>query len=320
MMGPDRARVLEGVEIVLVSLGSLMVGEKVCIVTDDRTHTVGDLFRQRAEDEGAQPFHHNIEPLVMHGQEPPREVARCMKDSDLIIGLTTRSMAHTRARKESSERGARYLSLPEYSMELLAHSALRVDFRRSAAAADVLASRFTRAGRIRIRTEAGTDITLHADGRTGNFCPGYVTAQHLLGSPPDIESNIAPLEDSSEGVVVVDGSIPCAGLGKLTSPISLRIEEGMISSIEGDPAIVRRLEELFGFYGEKARVLAEFGVGFNEGAKVCGNMLLDEGAYGTFHLGFGSNHTIGGANDVGFHLDCVFYGGTIQLDGETIAL
>lgn len=122
MMGPDRARVLEGVEIVLVSLGSLMVGEKVCIVTDDRTHTVGDLFRQRAEDEGAQPFHHNIEPLVMHGQEPPREVARCMKDSDLIIGLTTRSMAHTRARKESSERGARYLSLPEYSMELLAHS------------------------------------------------------------------------------------------------------------------------------------------------------------------------------------------------------
>jgi leucyl aminopeptidase (aminopeptidase T) len=78
---------------------------------------------------------------------------------------------------------------------------------------------------------------------------------------------------------------------------------------------VKELEALFEKYGKKARVLAEFGIGFNEAAELCGNMLMDEGCYGTFHFGFGSNSTVGGKNVVGFHLDFVFYGNEFEIDG-----
>ena len=83
-----------------------------------------------------------------------------------------------------------------------------------------------------------------------------------LGSPPDVESNISPLETGSEGVVVVDGSIPYPGIGLLASPVVLFVEDGKITRFDGDRAVVERLESLFrGIGSTKAYVLAECGVG-----------------------------------------------------------
>jgi leucyl aminopeptidase (aminopeptidase T) len=79
------------------------------------------------------------------------------------------------------------------------------------------------------------------------------------------------------------------------------------------------LERLFKTAGsDKALVLAECGVGLNEKAKLTGTMLTDEGAYGTMHFGFGSNATVGGVNDVAFHLDFVFRSPTLTVDGKTV--
>ncbi len=110
------------------------------------------------------------------------------------------------------------------------------------------------------------------------------------------------------------------GLGKLDSPIKLIIKKGSINSIEGDARCCEILESLFERYGERARVLAEFGVGFNEKAKLCGNMLIDEGCFGTFHFGFGSNSTVGGKNEVNFHLDFIFYAEEAFLDDRRIKI
>ena len=68
----------------------------------------------------------------------------------------------------------------------------------------------------------------------------------------------------------------------------------------------------------KRRVLAEFGIGLNPLAKLTGIMLTDEGALGTIHLGFGSNSTVGGANEVDFHLDFVIKNPTVILDKNII--
>jgi leucyl aminopeptidase (aminopeptidase T) len=43
-------------------------------------------------------------------------------------------------------------------------------------------------------------------------------------------------------------------------------------------------------------------------------MLEDEGCAGTIHLGFGSNATIGGRNDVAFHLDFVMRRPSVWID------
>jgi leucyl aminopeptidase (aminopeptidase T) len=241
-----------------------------------------------------------------------------MSASDLILGVTSKSMAHTKARVNACDRGARYLSLPEYDLELLRHPALRIDFVACAARARRVADILTRASSIRVVSPGGTDIMLDARGRTANFCPGYVDHDHKLGSPPDIESNVSPVEDGSHGVVVVDGSIAYPGFGRLHDPVRLTVEGGRIVRWDGEPARVAQLEALFAPYPPNAKVLAEFGIGFNPEAKLCGNMLMDEGCYGAFHFGFGSNATVGGKNAVPFHVDFVFYASEFYADGELV--
>ena len=47
-------------------------------------------------------------------------------------------------------------------------------------------------------------------------------------------------------------------------------------------------------------------------------MLTDEGASGTMHFGFGSNITVGGLNDVPFHLDFVLKNPSIFVDNNLV--
>lgn len=66
------------------------------------------------------------------------------------------------------------------------------------------------------------------------------------------------------------------------------------------------------------RLLAEFGIGTNPSARVIGNILEDEKAYGTIHVAFGSNNTFGGTIEAGVHLDCVTLKPTVLFDQELI--
>lgn len=316
-MSPDVSReMVEGARIVLLKLGSAVRGERVCIVSDETTRDVGQLLQTVALEEGLESRHFSIPALKVHGQEPAGEVATAMIASNLTLGVTQRSMAHTRARQDLCNAGGRYLSLPEYSLEMLCHPTLRIDYRQSAERARFFSERLTRAATIRVQTPAGTDMELKARDRVGNFCPGYVEKDYRLGSPPDIEANVSPEEDESNGVVVVDGSIPYTGFGRLSAPIRLTVKRGRIANMEGPVEYVRALETLFESYDAKARVLGEFGIGFNPAAKLCGNMLIDEGCYGTFHFGFGSNSTVGGKNQVSFHLDFIFFASEVTIDGQ----
>lgn len=308
------------IENMLFNLGSLGVSEILCIITDYETKDLGELFLAVAKNHGIKSNHYTIKPLNMHGEEPPSNVSNAMKESDLIVGLTKLSMAHTNARRIASEGGNRYLSLPDYSLNLLLHPALMVDFRQLGKKAKAMSEKLSKGKKLKIMTVAGTNITLDISGRKGNFAPGYVNKNILLGSPPDIEANVCPIENKSNGTVVVDGSIPLPGIGKLTTPITLEIENGKIISIKGNQSLVQKLDSYFDKYGENAKILGECGIGFNDKADLSGNMLLDEGCYGTIHFGFGSNISLGGLNSINFHLDFVFYAKELILDNECILI
>lgn len=309
----------EGARHLVRHCGGLVAGENVVIVSDPQTNAVGELLMQEAQAAGGNVTWLEAPLFAMHGQEPSAEIAQSMLRANLILGVTSKSMAHTGARRAACNAGARYLSLPEYSLELLADPALMIDYLKAGAVAKTVADIFTNGRSARITTALGTDITLHFEGRIGNCCPGYVTRPGELGSPPDIEANVSPIETNSNGVVVVDGSIPYPGLGLLEQPIRLQVVDGRIVDIAGDESIVRKLTDLFDSADpHKTRVLAECGVGLNPLAKLSGIMLTDEGAMGTMHFGFGSNATVGGQNDVPFHLDFVFTNPSLVVDDIVI--
>jgi len=311
--------VVEGADLLLRGCGRVCRGEKVLIVFDASTRALAELLEYRAKLLTPTVTLVEIPPLNMHGQEPPLFVAEEMARADLCIGVTAKSMAHTEARRNAASRGTRYLSLPDYSLSLLASPSLRADYEGRGVIARRLADLFTTGRMIKVTSPIGTNVILRVDGRVGNCCPGYVSGPGELGSPPDIEANVSPIETSAEGVVVVDGSIAYPGFGLLPEPISFTVKGGHIDEIKGEPEMVRKLTRLFASAGSsKAYVLAECGVGLNDRAVLTGVMLTDEGAAGTMHFGFGSNYTVGGLNEVAFHVDFVFRQPSLEIDGISV--
>lgn len=299
--------------------GSLRHNEKLLILCDQTTKFFAESFYLASKKTTAHASLVEVPLAQRHGQDPPENISAMMLDADLIMCLCQFSLAHTKARIEAGKRSARFLSMPCYTWELLSDEALTVSYKELAPTCRTIADMFTVGSRVRVQTAKGTDITLRCEDRVGNYCPGFVEKAGDLGSPPDIEANVSPTEGQSNGKVTIDGSITCPELGLLKDNVEITVEDGLIVKFESNnKEYVRILDEMFGAPNSKRRVLAECGIGLNPKAQLTGSMLTDEGAVGCMHFGFGSNYTVGGQNEVDFHLDFVFRHATMTIDDKLV--
>lgn len=296
----------------------LQPGEKAIIVSDTRTRPIGELVEKAARSISSAVMHETIPPGTTHGEEPPSRIASLMRQSHVIFGMTGMSMAHTLARQEATSAGARYLSMPDYTLAMLSRPALHVDFHALTPVAEAVGRSMSQAATLTVSSAAGTNLSVQIKGRMANICPGWCNGPGTLASPPDAETNVAPLEYSACGVLVVDGSIPFPGLGVLDAPVTFEINRGRIVSGHG-----KRYADIMNVLTQdptgNSLLLAEVGVGLNPAASLCGSMLEDEGALGTVHFGFGSNHTIGGTIKASQHIDMIIKNPTLKAD-ETIVV
>ena len=141
-------------------------GEEVVVVVDNATRAIGDALRDAAAQRGAEAVLTVMDPRPRHGAEPPAAVAGALKEADVFIAPTSRSLTHTRARKAASEAGARGATLPGVTEDMLARL-MACDFetlqRRSRALADLLSD----ADEARFTCPRGSEFTLDLTGRTG---------------------------------------------------------------------------------------------------------------------------------------------------------
>jgi len=309
----------KNIDHILTHCGSLKKSESLVILCDKTTKDLGESFRGQAIKITPQAELIEMPLADKHGQEPPGNVRERMLKANLVISLCKYSLAHSKARMDAASQGARFLSMPFYSWELLNDPSVAFDFKSQAPVVNKVADAFTKGSKLNVTTRKGTDIVMDIKGRKGNYCPGFVSQAGELGSPPDIEANISPLETNSNGVLVIDGSITCSEIGLLKETVKLTIKDGSIQKIESENNdYVETLNQIFEKPGSKHRILAECGVGLNPLAKLSGVMLTDEGALGAVHFGFGSNYTVGGKNEIDFHLDFVVTKATLKIDDEFI--
>jgi len=310
-MGLEKLK--QGCQILAEHCADIKAEEKALIITNLATKQIGCLLEKVVAETTRNVKHLTISDFKIHGEEPPAIVALAMLESDVIFCLTKMSMAHTKARSAASEKGARYLSLPDYSNEILTSKALRADFRAITEPAKKLGKLLTAGNRLQISDKVGNKLECKVFGRKANIAPGWCWGPGTLASPPDAEVNVAVIEEETNGSIIINGSIPHHRLGILAQPIVLQINHGLITKISGDKAEI--VNEIFSTLGsDKTKVVAEFGIGLNPRAKLSGRMLEDEGCLGTIHLGVGSNSTIGGLNDVPFHLDFVAKDLSVKID------
>ena len=103
----------------------------------------------------------------------------------------------------------------------------------------------------------------------------------------------------------------------MEKPITIKIEKGYAVSIEGGEQ-AKQLEEMMKKVGLDAFAVGEFGMGTNYKAKLTGSILEDEKVFGTIHIAFGNNVTMGGNIKIHSHLDGLVKKPTIYFDDEMV--
>jgi leucyl aminopeptidase (aminopeptidase T) len=292
---------------------ALQPGEEVLVVCNPSTEDLGALLRINAQGEGGEATLAVISERESHAAEPPLTVAAAMLAADVVIAPTIQSLSHTEARRAASEAGVRVASMPGVTEEMLA--------RVMGADMDLLRKRGTVLGRAlgmgaeaRITCSRGSDLRLGLGDRTAIVDAGALEKKGAFGNIPCGEAFVAPVEGTTTGTLVVDGSI--AAIGKLDEPVELTVEAGHLKAAEG--AAGEQLMELLTEHGPDGTNVAELGIGTNEQAVVTGNILEDEKILGSAHVAFGASAAIGGTVQVPVHLDCVVLEPTVEVDGAAI--
>ncbi len=284
--------------------------EKVVIVTDKFCRTVGyslwNALRKITD-----PIIIEIAPRNIHGDEPPQLVAEILKQGDVFIIPTSRSLTHTSARINANRLGARGATMPGITVELMERS-LNANYGKIARQTIKLANLLTKAKKAFIKTQTGTALELTISTRKGHIDTGIIKKPGNFSNLPAGEAYIAPVENKSNGNIVVDGSF--APIGFLKNKVTLEIKNGQIVKLKGS----QKLNAVFKKYGKKERILCELGIGTNPKAKITGNVLEDEKVLGSIHVAFGHNLGFGGKNKAKIHLDGVVKKPSVWIDGNLI--
>jgi leucyl aminopeptidase (aminopeptidase T) len=288
-------------------------GEELLVICNPATHSLGERLTAEGQEAGADAVLALMAERRSHAAEPPALIAEAMRLADAVLAPTVQSLSHTAARKAASDAGVRIATLPGVSEEMLAR-VMSADMAGLRHKGEALAGLLTQATEAHISCPKGSDLRLGLQGRTAIADAGDLTAPGAFGNLPCGEAFIAPIEGTTEGTLMVTGSI--AAIGLVEEPVRLEIEAGRLASASGESGA--RLRDLLTAHGPDGTNVAELGIGTNEKATLTGAILEDEKILGTAHVAFGASAAIGGTVQVPVHLDCVPLDPTLELDGTCV--
>lgn len=310
-------RAMKGCEILLHTCGAVKKGERVLVITDDTSCAIGEIMYACAAAFTPATLV-RMPDRTTHGEAPTDAVAAAMKAADVIFSATTFSLYNTDARiRAAEENGTRFVNMADYSMEMLEAGCLFTDWDEIRRLVD-RTKEIIVGQELTLTTPAGTNLRTSIAGRHADT--GYGVSQEAgeASSPPDAEAAVGPADDSAEGVLVIDGSIPLPGLGLLKEPVTLKVEKGYIVSITGGREAKILEETLASYRDPRVYLVAEVGFGLNPAAHLSGRMLEDEGVFGTMHIGIGNNLSYGGTNNTPVHIDLIMKNPTCIVDGHYV--
>jgi len=292
------------------------VGERVVVLVDPETDPlVRDALLAGLAERRSVPILHELPRYPVPGTEPPAATAEALLAADAAIELTSTFIGSSTARRQATDAGRRYLSMPAVTADTFRLAGpYDVDFDALATTTRRLARAWEEATTYRIVTPGGTDLTGSVSGRKGRALTGVARDPGDYMAPPDIESGTAPVEGTSSGTVVIDGDFLFMGPGPVRSPVLLALRDGVLIAAEGDEAY--RLQEMIDRCADPRMTnLAEVSVGLNPQGTVCGVPMETESTKGSAHIAFGNSISYGGTVAAVAHLDCVMRDATVYFDG-----
>lgn len=305
-------KLLEAAENVFKNSMQVNEDEKVLIISDSGKIDIASVFL-----DACRKFSSKIDLIEIpigerNGSEPPLQVADKMLSYDVILGITTMSISHTKARKDASKKGARIATMPGITKEV-AERTLTEDFSELKNFNLKLLKKIGNSSVVRVVSEKGTDITIPVNDNKWFDDSGVYSKAGDFGNLPAGEVTCMPAERESNGAIVVDGSV--GGLGMVDSPVKIVVKDGKAVEISGGEAASQLNKQIL---NDDYRNIAEFAFGTNSSAKLTGVTLEDEKVLGTVHIAIGNNESYGGNCAVPYHVDFIITSPTVYVDDKKV--
>ena len=266
--------------------------------------------------------------------DPPEAVADAMMKSDVNVLLASTGMLHCPANFRAMAAKIPAICMDGgMTLEMFQSGGVTDDMKQIAVRKHYVGERVFGAGarECRVTSRYGTDFTYSVEGRIfipplpgDGFDPykiiNFDKDENRKGGNlyyylfPTGELNVAPIEGSANGTLVID--LTMHHLGRLWTPIALTVERGRITKIDGG-ADARILRDYLAAYGDDNAYMcpAEASVGVNAKAVVRGIQREDKNILGTMHFGLGTNIDVGGSVKSKIHMDGVILEPTLYVDG-----
>lgn len=188
---------------------------------------------------------------------------------------------------------------------------VNIDYKLLAKRCESLCQKYENAESVHVTAKGGTDVTVPVAGRLGLSDNGDFSTPGSGGNIPAGEVYISPVVGGTSGTIVYDGSMTFSdGDLIIKTPITVKIENGFVSTITGGEEAKRLLKDITDaekralvmekngklpagqgeIYSKNSRNIGELGIGLNPSATICGNMLEDEKAFRTCHFAIGQNY------------------------------
>jgi leucyl aminopeptidase (aminopeptidase T) len=300
----------KGAETIINQCLDVKNDESVLVLNDSNDEELIESLLDVLADRGIKHELVRYEEPEKQGQEPPKPVARKMKEFDVFIAPTMKSLSWTDARIEATESGTRGATLPSVNRTVW-EGALQADYKRVAEITEEAHSLLKDVEEVKIESPSGTDLKITLGDR---LIPGkgIVHEEGEFSNLPAGEVYTAPLD--ANGVMVIDNFV-VQGTGT-----KVRIEDGKVTEImeaENAEEIREAVENI-----ENGENIAEFGFGTNPEADLVNNVLQDEKALGTVHIAIGNSMPIAEKEGNGvkseIHWDNVIRDPTVWFDGRKV--
>ncbi len=263
-----------------------------------------------------------------NAMEPPAEVTeqilRCADEDVAMIFMPWDSLTHTPVRMEACRRGARVMSSPHFTAEMMGNGGpMCADYREIRKVSEAVARLIGDAEYERISAPDGTNIEVHfVEGAPAKFDPrdlSVASADRLenYGNFPAGESFRA-IEPHPRTGGMIGGYLE-------GEEVQVEVQEGVAVAVVSEGRASDRLR--MAFFGDerageevmkKRRQVGEDGTGTNSllvqaPKRWMRSTLTAEKIWGTKHIAFGNNRGFGGTNDVQLHEDIIILQPTARL-------
>jgi leucyl aminopeptidase (aminopeptidase T) len=289
----------------------LKPGEKLLLVTDKHKMEIAEALAFSARRAGAEVTTYLMTETLRPITGPTRQFRDLIRGASATVYLLEGRFPEKPFRGFMVSEGARHgrvLMMPGITRDMM-ERLIAVDYAEMTRFTARVIRALKDAEDVVVENPSGTRIAFSVKGRPWKNSCGNIGRKGMHGNLPAGECFTAPVEETFTGKIVIGLIDDKLGPGTMT------FKAGKLVAFSG-----AGVAEVIKTIGDDptARVIGEFGIGTNKGARISANMLEAEKAFGTVHFAIGDSYGIG-KNKSRFHFDALVDKVTLTANGRTIA-